>query len=52
MLITCPRGHMENNDGCPTTSPYIVRKSQVGHFSLEVKFKVNVMELSDVTCFT
>lgn len=31
---------------------YTVRKSQVGHFSLEVKFKVNVIKFFDVTCFT
>lgn len=30
---------------CPNISHSTVRKSQVGHFSLEVKFKVNVMEL-------
>lgn len=30
---------------CPTISHSTVRKSQVGHFSLKVKFKVNAMEL-------
>lgn len=52
MLINCPCRHTENKDVCLTISPYTVGKSKVGHFSLEVKFKVNVMEFIDNTCFT
>lgn len=52
MSITSPCRHMENKDVCLTISHYTVGKSQVGHFSLEVKFKANVMEIIDVTCFT
>lgn len=36
---------------CPTISPYTVRKSQVGHFRLKVKFKVNAIKCIDVTYF-